>query len=207
MPYQLLIMADLCFGHSVDALKVPDYKAPIILAMDGTKPAFQRFKHSSMYKNMIMGTPPEIAKIIAPETKGLIELQQTLRAQVNELSTDPDALKKLPHSTTIWNELLRPELDPNGEIPDSGSLFEESQALMFGGADTIGQTLMHGTFEILRNPVIYQKLKAELREAWPDLRDSPSQATLEGLPYLVCSNRSMMLRPLTKLDCYLEGSP
>lgn len=185
IPLLLIISTDLCFGHPVKAIQAPNYQAPILVSMDACQPVFVRFKHSSLYKNMIIKCPPNISRIISPETTGLINLQQALRQQVANLSTDPDHLKKLPHSTTIWNELLRPELHPGGVLPDEGSLFEESQALLFGGSDTIGMGLMHGTFEILRHPEVYRKLKAELLEVWPDLSESPSHATLEGLPYLV----------------------
>lgn len=180
-----LTIIDLCFGHPVNALKAPDYRAPILVSMDACQPVFVRFKHSSFYKNMIIKCPPNISRVISPETTGLINLQQALRQQVANLSHDPERLKKLPHSTTIWNELLRPELHPGGRVPDEGSLFDESQALLFGGSDTIGMGLMHGTFEILRKPEVYRKLKAELIEAWPDISSSPSHTMLEGLPYLV----------------------
>lgn len=155
--------------------------------MDASAPVFVRFKHSSLYKNMIVKCPPNIARVIAPETAGLINLQETLRKQVIDLTTNPEHLKTLPHNTTIWNELLRPELHPDGKIPPVDSLFEESQALMFGGADTTGTTLMHGTFEILQRPDVVAKLKAELEEAWPNVQRDPTQAELEPLPYLVCS--------------------
>ncbi|ERF70020.1 hypothetical protein EPUS_03572 [Endocarpon pusillum Z07020] len=114
----------------------------------------------------------------------LTQVLKAIKQQVIDLSSNPEHLKMLPHSTTIWNELLRPELHPNGRVPDPGSLFEESQALLFGGADTIGMTLMHGTFHILKDVEVYQKLKAELQQAWPVLEDAPSQATLETMPYL-----------------------
>lgn len=153
--------------------------------MDACQPVFVRFKHSSLYKNMIIKCPPNVSRVISPETTGLIDLQQALRQQVLNLSDDPEHLKKLPHSTTIWNELLRPELHPGGVVPDVGSLFEESQALLFGGSDTIGTALMHGTFEISRQPEVVRKLRSELVEAWPDRSDNPSHTMLEGLPYLV----------------------
>jgi cytochrome P450 len=41
-------------------------------------------------------------------------------------------------------------------------LYEEAQALLFGGADTTGTTLMHGSFYVLNSPTVYEKLKAEL---------------------------------------------
>lgn len=155
--------------------------------MDASLTVFPRFKYSSAYKNMIIKCPPNISRIVSPATAGLVDLQESLRSQVQKLTTDPEHLKTLPHSTTIWNELLRPELHPDGKIPDSGSLFEESQALMFGGADTTGTTLMHGTFELLHEPEVLKKLKAELQEAWPDVAQNPPLSVLEPLPYLVRS--------------------
>lgn len=110
---------------------------------------------------------------------------QVLKQQIKEITSNPENLKKLPHSTTIYHELLRPELYYDGSIPDPGSLYEESQALMFGGADTTGTALMHGSFYILTRASVYEKLKAELQEAWPSLEEPPSLAALEKLPYLV----------------------
>lgn len=112
---------------------------------------------------------------------------QLLKKQIQEITSNPENLKNLPHSTTIYHELLRPDRFRDGAVPSAGSLYEESQALMFGGADTTGTTLMHGSFYILTRPNIYHKLKVELREAWPARDQSPPLATLEQLPYLVSS--------------------
>ena len=70
------IITYLCFGNSVDAINEPDFHAPIIRALDASTPVFIRFKHSTLYKNMIQKCPPRLAKIISPETSGLIDLQQ-----------------------------------------------------------------------------------------------------------------------------------
>ena len=71
------------------------------------------------------------------------------------------------------------------QVPSAGSLYEEAQALMFGGADTTGNTLMVGTHRLLKNPEKMQRLKAELMKAWPSLTSrEPSLRDLEGLPYL-----------------------
>ncbi|KAK5958385.1 hypothetical protein OHC33_000227 [Knufia fluminis] len=178
------VITYICFGHSVNALESPGHEAPIILAMDASLPVFVRFKYSSLYKNMIIKCPPNISKVVSPATKGLVNLQVAIKEQVVDLKNNPEHLKTLPHNTTIWNELLKPEVHPDGRVPDIGSLFEESQAFLFGGADTTGTTLMHGTFCVLEDPEVYHRLKAELQQAWPDLEDAPSQSTLETLPYL-----------------------
>jgi cytochrome P450 len=63
-------------------------------------------------------------------------------------------------------------------------LYEEAQALMFGGADTVGNTLMVGTHRLLKHPETMEKLKEELRGAWPELGREPKVKELEKLPYL-----------------------
>jgi cytochrome P450 len=66
----------LCFGKSIHAVDAPDFKAPIVVAMDASSPIFIRFKYSDLYKNMIMKCPPGLSKILSPSTAGLVDLQQ-----------------------------------------------------------------------------------------------------------------------------------
>ncbi|KAK3703653.1 hypothetical protein LTR37_014349 [Vermiconidia calcicola] len=164
--------------------------------MDASLPVFVRFKHAAWYKNMIIHCPPKLSRIISPETAGLVDLQQELKAQITALTDDPANLKKLPHSTTIYHQLLDPNNYRDKHVPDPDSLYEESQALMFGGPDTTGTTLMHGTFYILTMPEVYKKLKKELQQAWPNLEKPPTLDTLEALPYLTgVIKESMRMSP------------
>ena len=64
------------FSQSVDATNAPDFKAPIIEAMDASNPIFIRFKHSEIYKNMILKCPSNLSRKISPETSGLLDLQE-----------------------------------------------------------------------------------------------------------------------------------
>jgi len=134
---------------------------------------------------MIINCPPKLSRILSPETAGLVDLQQVLKQQIVDVTDNPSNLEKLPHSTTIYHQLLDRDNYRDKRTPDPGSLYEESQALMFGGADTTGTTLMHGTHGILSNSKVYTQLKAELCRAWPKLDDPPSLAALEQLQYLV----------------------
>ena len=86
---------------------------------------------------------------------------------------------------TIFHRLLDPEAHGNKQVPSSGSLYEETQALMFGGVDTAGNTLMVGSFHLLKEPAKLQKLKAELSASWPSLQGAePKLKNLEDLAYL-----------------------
>jgi cytochrome P450 len=107
-----------------------------------------------------------------------------LRSQINDLSDDPEKLKLLPHNNTIYHRLMDAEAYRNKTVPSPGSLYEEAQALMFGGADTVGNTLMLGTHRLLQHPDKLQKLREELFEVWPSLESEPKLRDLESLPYL-----------------------
>lgn len=86
---------------------------------------------------------------------------------------------------TIYHRLMDPGAFRDKTMPSADSLYEEGQALMFGGADTVDNTLMVGTFHLLKQPKTLQKLKMELLAAWPSLNaEEPALRNLEILPYL-----------------------
>lgn len=85
---------------------------------------------------------------------------------------------------TIYHRLMDPKAFRDNIVPSAGSLYEEGQALMFGGADTVGNTLMVGTHHLLQQPAVLQRLKEELLTAWPILLEEPGLRSLEHLPYL-----------------------
>ncbi|KAL6703855.1 hypothetical protein ACN47E_008989 [Coniothyrium glycines] len=179
------MITTFCFGKPIHAVDAPDFKAPIVVAMDASLPVFLLFKYSDTFKNMILNCPPKLSKIMSPATAGLVDLQQLLLHQINGLTDDPEKLKDLPHNMTIYHRLLDAEAYRNKTVPSAGSLYEEAQALMFGGADTVGNTLMIGAFHLLKDAEKLQKLKSELLNAWPILNGKePRLRDLENLPYL-----------------------
>jgi cytochrome P450 len=130
--------------------------------------------------------PPWLSVLVSPQTAGLIHLQRLLGAQVADVVKNPDTLQGAPHRI-IYHELLNPEASKGAPLPSAGSLYEEAQALMFGGADTTGNTLMLGTFYLLESPGLAERMKDELHRAWPVLDRPPSFEDLEKLPFLVRS--------------------
>ena len=177
-------ITSFCFAKSVDALAEPDFKAPIIEAMEASLPAFIIFKHFSLIRKAVFGMPPWLSVIVSPQTAGLIHLQQLLGAQVTDAVKNPDSLLGAPHRI-IYHELLSSEASKGAPLPSAGSLYEEAQALMFGGGDTTGNTLMLGTFYLLESPDLVERLKEELHKAWPVLDTQLRFEELEKLPFLV----------------------
>ena len=114
--------------------------------------------------------------------------------QINDLTQHPENVESLPHSMTIYHNLMSKESYKNGTAPDPQSLYDEAQALLFAGADTVGNALMVASFHLARNPERLALLKKELQDAVPEKDSNPSMRQLERLPYLTgCIKESLRL--------------
>lgn len=102
--------------------------------------------------------------------------------QVDEVLANPDSLQSISHPI-IYHELLNPQ--KGHKIPSALSLKDEALLLVNAGVDTVSNTLIVGIINVLENREVYEKLKAELREAWPNMEDKKKFEELENLPYLV----------------------
>ncbi|KAK2626244.1 hypothetical protein QTJ16_004506 [Diplocarpon rosae] len=177
---------DFCFGKSVHTMDEPEFRAPLVEAMDASLPTFFLFKNFPLFRKMIFSLPPWLAIKSSPETAGLTNLQGILGKQVRDVIANPESLQKTSHPT-IYHRLLDPDAHKGGPIPDATSLYEEAQTMLFGGGVTVGDTLMTGHFHILDQPNLYEKLRAEVRTIWPDIDHPPSFESFETLTLLTAT--------------------
>ena len=93
--------------------------------------------------------------------------------------------------------MLDPNLYKSRGPASAKSLYEESQALMFGGGDTTANVIMVGTFYLLQRPDLVKKLKEELKAYWPELGPGrePKLGVLEEMPFLLSSAFCQRARP------------
>lgn len=185
------VIASYCFARPVDALGEPDFKSPIIKAMDASLPTHVIFKHFSIVRKAFFEMPVWLTVRLWPKTAGFLNFKQILIRQINEVGRSPASLRDAP-SQTIYRQLLSKEAT-KGSIPLQGSINEEAQALVFNAVDTTANVLMLGIFHVLEDASIYKNLKDELRGKWPNLQKTPKFEYLEELPFLV-SNSLLRLR-------------
>ncbi|KAM7215177.1 cytochrome P450 monooxygenase-like protein [Rhypophila decipiens] len=172
------VITTFCFAKNISAVETPGFKAPIIMAMEASLFNFLVFMNFPLVNKIIFSLPPWLSRITAPELGGLFDLQALLQGQIDELQEDPKRLDSVPHKT-IYHPLL--------ETGTRKSLYEEGQAMLFGGTDTVSNTLMLLVFYVLSTPGVEGRLLDELRRpgVWEDIKgDAPGWDTLEKLPYL-----------------------
>lgn len=85
---------------------------------------------------------------------------------------------------TIFHHLLQLD-DVEGYEPSVDFLADEAYIVLGAAADTTGNALTIATYNTVINPDIYQRLTAELKEAFSDPGADIDFTSLEKLPYLV----------------------
>jgi cytochrome P450 len=83
--------------------------------------------------------------------------------------------------------MLHSDLPPHEKTPER--LFQEAQVIVGGGILTTSWALTIAGFHIADKPHVFQKLRAELLQAIPDLMAPLDFLKLEKLPYLTACIR------------------
>jgi cytochrome P450 len=90
-----------------------------------------------------------------------------------------------PKRRTIFHKLLNP-LSTNDKtycLLSFERLYGEALSFCTATADITGNTMEMAAYYVVTNPDIYDKLKKELRDTFPDLSTNLDYITLEKLPY------------------------
>jgi cytochrome P450 len=85
---------------------------------------------------------------------------------------------------TIFHDLLT--ADSTWVVPSDQELQDEALAMLGAAADTTGHAMNYAVIEVIADPAMYKRVRAELIEAFPDPNAKLDYLTLEKLPYLVC---------------------
>ena len=153
--------------------------------MEASLPMFVIFQHFELIRKVFPAIPTWLRTWINPKMAGLTRLQHLLSAQAKEATSSPYSMLEAPHRI-IYNELLSPDARDGREVPNVTSLTQEAQALVLNGTDTTANVLLLGVFYLLEQPALVGRLRKELLDIWPALRNTPPTfKELEKLPFLV----------------------
>ena len=97
-----------------------------------------------------------------------------------------EAGRKLKSRPTIFQALLTPDPDKVYVVPTVDQIKDEASSTLGAAADTTGNVITVATYHVVSNQLIYERLKTELKAAFPDPQARLSFVELEKLPYLVC---------------------
>lgn len=174
------------FAKSADNLGEPDFKAPIVEAIETSSDRLLLFKHFPLLRTILPIIPASITAIV-PQTAGISKVLKNLSTQVEQLTANPSSLQECPHPV-IFEKLLMTGGDKTEKALNQQSLLHESQSLLFGGTEAVSNQMMLGIWHLLENSTNVRRLKDELFLAWPKLESVPRFEDLEKLPFLVIAH-------------------
>jgi hypothetical protein len=171
------------FAKSADSLGEPDFKAPIVEAMEVSSDRILLFKHFPLLQTILSILPTYISAI-TPQTSGISKVLKILSTRVEQVLANPSSLQECPYPVIV-EKLLIAGGNNTEKALNRQSLLHESQSLLFGGTEAVSNQMMLGIWHLLENPTNVRRLKNELLLAWPKLENAPTFEDLEKLPFLV----------------------
>ena len=107
---------------------------------------------------------------------------QEFERQVQDVVSERNVAHKDLTYPTIFHELLSSKLPEKDKTIDR--LADEALSVVSAGGETTSWALTVATYYVLADPTILRRLRAELKDAMPNLNDETPSAVLEQLPYL-----------------------
>jgi cytochrome P450 len=102
-----------------------------------------------------------------------------------------------PGRPTIFTTLLSEEEKPEGfRGTSTEEVKDEAYSVLVAAADTTGNAMTVAAFNVVHDPVIYEKLARELGTHFPDQTSQLSFVELERLPYLVSDKSHLHLQSI-----------
>lgn len=74
------MIIDIFCGESLDCIQAPEFKAPIIQAMDESIPYIMFMKHFPIFRLMMESCPPYLSKVLSPGANGLVDFRKVIYA-------------------------------------------------------------------------------------------------------------------------------
>jgi len=160
---------EFCFAQTIDTLKTPGFRHPLLRSAQNVAPMVWIFKHFPLMKHLLLNILDWVAMWLTPEMSGMLQLKNVTRQQVDAFLRDPERMVAGIGHEVIYHRLLgvgvfatRAESDREPVVPQNinrQSLYDEAQTLVLAGSETVGNTLAVGTFYILNTPGVMETVK------------------------------------------------
>ncbi|BDD59948.1 hypothetical protein MPDQ_000759 [Monascus purpureus] len=178
------------FGNCLHALAAPDFRDPLILAMDSSLSAIPLLRNFPLLRKMVFSIPPHLVTHFLPDSKALgpriYQVRTMIQSELAKVLRDPRKLDEAPHQT-IFHRMLNADSYKNNTVPDYAQLQDEGLTIIFAGANTVATALVMGHWNLLNHAEDLARLKRELHGAWPDIEKPPTLKELEALPVLTAT--------------------
>ncbi|KAI9148341.1 N-acetyltryptophan 6-hydroxylase ivoC [Paramyrothecium foliicola] len=173
------VITKYAFGDSFHFMEEKDYAQPYMEATDVYHLFNHAFCHFPWVGTLIANAPTWAIKTFIPSLTAMWDKRGLWMEQVVSIKTSPNPERA---KSTIFEGILSSNKLPEEE-KSNDRMAHEAQLVVFAGQGTTAYTLSAALYQLLANPEILRRAKAELAEAIPQAGQIPAFAQLENLPY------------------------
>ncbi|KAI4145298.1 MAG: hypothetical protein LQ341_002430 [Variospora aurantia] len=118
--------------------------------------------------------------------KGILTQQHCLQMCYDRINHLGSHFSEKDHTASVFDTAFEPNIKKGQSAPRTEELAADAFVFVLAGTDTTSHALCTGLFELLDNskPHMMERLKQELHEAIPNVRQTVKLSSLEQLPYL-----------------------
>lgn len=179
------IIMDYSFRKPLGALEAPGFRFPLILAIQ----QFFSMNYLTHYFPAALNSMAKIVTSLPTSMQGpfahIMALKTACRNRVVELKER----MKVESVATMMDVALNPDAEKAQRQSTLDELNDDMLMTFVAGTDTTATTLCQGTYAIVSNPSVNQRLKEELQGAIRSKSSKVSLSMLKNLPYLVSSQQ------------------
>lgn len=183
------VISEFAFGSCYDFLDKSDTGAKFFEMARGIGPALYAFQQFPFLQRLALKIPPRLAPLLSRPLGYVTSMQAECIRQIENVKEKMSQGQDTGRPT-IFTTLLSNEDKPDGfRVPTTLELKDEAYSVLVAAADTTGNAMTVAAFNVIHNPVVYEKLAGELKSHFPHGFIRPSFVELEKLPYLVSEKR------------------
>jgi cytochrome P450 len=179
------VISDFGFDKCYNLLDREDFREHFHTMIQLSNRPVWAFQQWPLIRKTVLSMPESWVKQLSSAMKGVYEFRQHCLEAVLEVKNKMETGEMKPDSKpTLFQRLLTPGIVSGYNVPSPANLSDEAYTVLGAAGDTTGNTLTTATYHAVSNPSIYNKLTAELKQAFPDPNSKLDYVTLEKLPYL-----------------------
>ncbi|KAJ5715840.1 uncharacterized protein N7483_013021 [Penicillium malachiteum] len=173
------VASDYSFHNCYGLLSAEGYGNDFSSMVRGVLKSFWFFMQFETVENLALRLPPWVSSNFSPALKRYNAMVEGTRQNVQEVKNQVDSRHEKPLRRSIFHELLESDNPPGVE-----DMTDIALTIIVAAAAATGNALSIMAFYVINDTNIYQKLRAELIQAFPEDQSKMSWSTLEKLPYL-----------------------
>nr|WNS47923.1 CapH [Capnodium sp. TTI-000886] len=177
------VVTDYSFHNPLNLLDQDDFGSWFANMLREGAPMFWIFQQFPFTQTLLEIMPTRVVKTLSSAVASWETFMVMTKVQVVNVKNDIAAGIK-PKRRTIFHQLLDSSAEEGHAAPSDSKLADEALSITGAAADSTGNAMSYAIYNVITKPHIYEKVKKELREAFPNDDEELKLSILEQLPYL-----------------------